>query len=231
MNLKAIAIDDEPHALEVVKILAEKVPFLSIEATFTHSLEALAYLQNHKIDLLFLDINMPDISGIELVNILPKKMSIVFTTAYSEFAVKGFELDAVDYLLKPFSLARFMKACQKALEIKKNQTEEVSSHVYIKTGYEEEKVELNDIHYIEADGNYMTFYLTNKKLLSRQSISDVLSLLPTNNYVRIHRSYIISKSKIEKISRNSVWLLGNEIPVGASYENKLLEIRELLRLA
>ncbi|MCP9769555.1 DNA-binding response regulator [Lacihabitans sp. LS3-19] len=230
MNLKAIAIDDEPHALEVVKMLAEKVPFLSLDAMFTNSLEALAYLQNHKIDLLFLDINMPDISGIELVNILPKNIPIVFTTAYSEYAVKGFELDAVDYLLKPFSLARFTKACQKALEIKKNQAEEAPSHVFIKTGYEEEKVDLNDIHYIEADGNYMTFYLSNKKLLSRQSISDVLGVLPTDAFIRIHRSYIISKSKIEKISRNSVWLLGIEIPVGSSYESKLLEIRASLGL-
>ena len=230
MTIIAIAIDDEPHALEVVKMLSEKVPFLSLDATFTHSLEALAYLQNHKIDLLFLDINMPDISGIELVNILPKNISIVFTTAYSEYAVKVFELDAVDYLLKPFSLARFTKACQKALEIKKNHVEEAPSHVFIKTGYEEEKVELNDIHYIEADGNYMTYVLNNRKLLSRQSISDALSQLPADKFVRIHRSYIISLSKIEKISRNSIWILGKEIPVGSSYEEKLLEIRGVLGL-
>ena len=227
MTLKAIAIDDEPHALEVVKMLAEKVPFLSLEASFTNCFEAIPYLQNNKIDLLFLDINMPDISGIEFVNILPKCPMVIFTTAYSEYAVKGFELDAIDYLLKPFSLARFTKACNKALEIKKLSE---PAYIFLKTGYEEEKVVLEDIHYIEAEGNYMTYFLNNRKLLSRQSISDALGTLPTEKFVRIHRSYIVSLSKIEKISRNSVWILGKEIPVGSSYEEKLSEIRVLLGL-
>jgi two-component system, LytTR family, response regulator len=227
MTLKAIAIDDEPHALEVVKMLAEKVPFLSLEAAFTNCFEAIPYLQNNKTDLLFLDINMPDISGIEFVNILPKCPMVIFTTAYSEFAVKGFELDAIDYLLKPFSLARFTKACNKALEIKKLSE---PAYIFLKTGYEEEKVVLEDIHYIEAEGNYMTYFLNNRKLLSRQSISDALGTLPAEKFVRIHRSYIISLSKIEKISRNSVWILGKEIPVGSSYEEKLSEIRGVLGL-
>jgi DNA-binding LytR/AlgR family response regulator len=230
MTIKAIAIDDEPHALEVVKMLSEKVPFLSLEVTFTNCFEAIPYLQTNKIDLLFLDINMPDISGIEFVNILPKCPLVIFTTAYSEYAVKGFELDAVDYLLKPFSLARFTKACNKALEVKKSRGEVSPEFIFLKTGYEEERVILDEIHYIEAEGNYMTFWLNDKKLLSRQSISEALSSLPTEKFVRIHRSYIISLSKIEKISRNSVWILGKEIPVGSSYEEKLLEIRGVLRL-
>jgi two-component system, LytTR family, response regulator len=227
MTIKAIAIDDEPHALEVVKMLSEKVPFLSLEATFTNCFETIPYLQQNKIDLLFLDINMPDISGIEFVNILPKCPLVIFTTAYSEYAVKGFELDAVDYLLKPFSLARFTKACNKALEMKKIQGEVSPEFIFLKTGYEEERVILDEIHYIEAEGNYMTYWLNDKKLLSRQSIGEALSSLPTEKFVRIHRSYIIALSKIEKFSRNSVWILGKEIPVGSSYEEKLLEIRVL----
>ncbi len=230
MTIKAIAIDDEPHALEVVKMLSEKVPFLSLEATFTNCFEAIPYLQTNKIDLLFLDINMPDISGIEFVNILPKCPLVIFATAYSEYAVKGFELDAVDYLLKPFSLGRFTKACNKALEMKKIQSEVSPEFIFLKTGYEEEKIQMADIHYIEAEGNYMTYWLSDKKLLSRQSIGEALSSLPTEKFVRIHRSYIISLSKIEKISRNSVWILGKEIPVGSSYEEKLLEIRGVLGL-
>ncbi len=228
MTLKAIAIDDEPHALEVVKMLSEKVPFLSLEATFTNCFEAIPYLQNNKIDLLFLDITMPDISGIEFVNILPKCPFVIFTTAYSEYAVKGFELDAVDYLLKPFSLARFTKACNKALERKKMQGEASPDFIFLKTGYEEEKVLLDEIHFIEAEGNYMTYVLNNRKLLSRQSISDALAQLPADKFVRVHRSYLISQSKIEKISRSSVWIFGKEIPVGSSYEEKLLEIRGVL---
>lgn len=227
--LTAIAIDDEPRALEVVEIHAARVPFLNLKATFTDAFEAIPYLQQNKIDLLFLDIKMPDISGIEFINILQKVPMVVFTTAYSEYAVKGFELDAIDYLLKPFSLARFTKACNKALEISQLTKESAPDYVFLKTGYEEEKVFFDDILYIEAEGNYMSFILKNKKLLSRQSISETLNLLPSSQFVRIHRSYIVAINKIQKITRQAVWILGKEISVGASYEEKLLEIREKLR--
>lgn len=228
-NLTAIAIDDEPRALEVVEMHASRVPFLDLKATFTDAFEAIPYLQQNKIDLLFLDIKMPDISGIEFIHILQKVPMVVFTTAYSEYAVKGFELDAIDYLLKPFSLARFTKACNKALEISQLTKESAPDFVFLKTGYEEEKVLFDDILYIEAEGNYMSFILKNKKLLSRQNISEILSFLPPSQFVRIHRSYIVAINKIQKIARQSVWVAGNEISVGASYEDKLVEIREKLK--
>lgn len=228
-NLTAIAIDDEPRALEVVEIHAARVPFLNLKATFTDAFEAIPYLQQNKIDLLFLDIKMPDISGIEFINILQKVPMVVFTTAYSEYAVKGFELDAIDYLLKPFSLARFTKACNKALEISKLTKESMPDYIFLKTGYEEEKVFFEDILYIEAEGNYMSFILKNKKLLSRQSISETLNLLPASQFVRIHRSYVVAINKIQKITRQAVWIAGKEISVGASYEDKLQEIREKLK--
>jgi two-component system, LytTR family, response regulator len=226
----AIAIDDEPRALEVVQIHAQKVPFLELKATFTDAFEAIPYLQQNKIDLIFLDIKMPDISGIEFVHILQKTPIIIFTTAYSEYAVKGFELDAIDYLLKPFSLARFTKACNKALEIKTLRNDEAPNFIFLKTGYEEEKVLLDEILYIEAEGNYMAYILPNKKLLSRQNISESLSQLPNNQFIRIHRSYIVALNKIQKITRQSVWVAGNEISIGASYEEKLSEIKEKLNL-
>lgn len=228
-QLTAIAIDDEPRALEVVEMHASRVPFLDLKATFTDAFEAIPYLQQNKIDLLFLDIKMPDISGIEFINILQKVPMVVFTTAYSEYAVKGFELDAIDYLLKPFSLARFTKACNKALEISQINKSNASDFVFLKTGYEEEKVFFDDILYIEAEGNYMSFILKNKKLLSRQNISETLNFLPSGQFVRIHRSYIVAINKIQKINRQSVWIAGKEISVGASYEDKLLEIREKLK--
>jgi DNA-binding LytR/AlgR family response regulator len=227
--LTAIAIDDEPRALEVVEMHASRVPFLDLKASFTDAFEAIPYLQQNKIDLLFLDIKMPDISGIEFIHILQKVPMVVFTTAYSEYAVKGFELDAIDYLLKPFSLARFTKSCNKALEINQLTKENTPGFVFLKTGYEEEKVFFDDILYIEAEGNYMSFILKNKKLLSRQNISEILSFLPSTQFVRIHRSYIVAISKIQKITRQAVWIAGYEISVGASYEDKLTEIREKLR--
>jgi DNA-binding LytR/AlgR family response regulator len=227
--LTAIAIDDEPRALEVVEMHAARVPFLNLKATFTDAFEAIPYLQQNKIDLLFLDIKMPDISGIEFINILQKVPMVVFTTAYSEYAVKGFELDAIDYLLKPFSLARFTKSCNKALEISQLTKENSPEYIFLKTGYEEEKVLFDDILYIEAEGNYMSFILKNKKLLSRQSISETLNLLPPNQFTRIHRSYIVAIDKIQKITRQAVWIAGKEISVGASYEDKLTEIKEKLK--
>lgn len=229
-NLSAIAIDDEPRALEVIQMHAAKVPFLELKATFTDAFEAIPYLQKNKIDLLFLDIKMPDISGIEFINILQKVPMVVFTTAYSEYAVKGFELDAVDYLLKPFSLARFTKACNKVLELSQINKENTPDFIFLKTGYEEEKVFFDDILYIEAEGNYMSFVLKNKKLLTRQNISETLNILPPQQFVRIHRSYIVAVNKIQKMTRQSVWINNYEISVGASYEDKLLEIREKLRV-
>jgi len=230
MTITAIAIDDEPRALEVIEIHAQKVSFLELKATFTDAFEAIPYLQQNKVDLIFLDIKMPDISGIEFVHILQKTPMIIFTTAYSEYAVKGFELDAVDYLMKPFSLARFTKACNKALEMKFSRSEETPNFIFLKTGYEEEKVLLDDILYIEAEGNYMAYVLPNKKLLCRQNIGECVSQLPNNQFIRIHRSYIVAFNKIQKITRQSVWVAGNEISVGASYEEKISEIRERLGL-
>jgi DNA-binding LytR/AlgR family response regulator len=224
--LKAIAIDDEPQALEVVQIHAAKVPFLELQASFTNAFEAISYLQEHKVDLLFLDVKMPDISGIEFIGCLQAVPMVIFTTAYSEYAVKGFELSAIDYLLKPFSLARFTKACNKALENKHLRSKEPENYIFVKTGYEEEKVLVEDILYIEAEGNYLTFVLEHRKLLSRQTMSDILKVLPPNEFVRIHRSYIISLSKIEKISRQDILVAGKAIPVGVSYEEKLEEIRD-----
>ncbi|WP_435356458.1 LytR/AlgR family response regulator transcription factor [Emticicia sp. SJ17W-69] len=235
MNLTAIAIDDEPRALEVVQIHAQKVPFLELKATFTDAFEAIPYLQQNKVDLIFLDIKMPDISGIEFVHILQKTPMIIFTTAYSEYAVNGFELDAIDYLMKPFSLVRFTKACNKALEIKSLRGEERPNFIFLKTGYDEEKVLLDEILYVEAEGNYMAYVFSNRKLLSRQNINDALSQLTTNGdlhsqFIRVHRSYIVAINKIQKITRQSVWVAGNEISIGASYEEKLSEIREKLNL-
>jgi DNA-binding LytR/AlgR family response regulator len=226
--LTAIAIDDEPQALDVVQTHAAKVPFLDLKGTFTNAFTAIDYLQKNPVDLIFLDIKMPDISGIEFVKCLPQPPMVIFTTAYSKYAVQGFELDAIDYLLKPFSLARFTKACSKALEKKHLSKKETPDYIFIKTGYEEEKVWLNEILFLEAEGNYITLILANKKLLTRQTMADILQMLPPDEFIRIHRSYIIALSKIQKISRQEVVVAGNTIPVGVSYEDKLAAIKRKL---
>jgi DNA-binding LytR/AlgR family response regulator len=228
MKLIAIAIDDEPKALDVVQMHAAKVPFLDLQASFIDAFEALPYLRQHKVDLIFLDIKMPDISGIEFAQILKNGPLVVFTTAYSEYAVQGFDLDAVDYLLKPFSLARFTKACNKALEMKNIRSDEAPEFILLKTGYEEEKVFLRDILYVEAAGNYMTYVLKDRKLMCRQNIAEALQTLPERDFVRLHRSFIVAVQQVSKIARQQVWVNGVEIPVGASYEDGLGRIRERL---
>jgi DNA-binding LytR/AlgR family response regulator len=223
--LTAIAIDDEPQALEVVQMHAAKVPFLDLKASFTNAFEAIAYLQDNKVDLLFLDIKMPDISGIEFIGCLQSVPMVIFTTAYSQYAVNGFELSAIDYLLKPFSLARFTKACNKALEHKHLRNKEADNYIFVKTGYEEEKVLLADILYIEAEGNYLTYVLTNRKLLSRQTMAEILKILPPEQFIRIHRSYVIALDKIEKMARQDITVAGKMIPIGVSYEGQVEELR------
>jgi len=237
MILTALAIDDEPRALEVIQMHAAKVPFLSLEGTFTNAFEAIPYLQQNKIDLIFLDIKMPDISGIEFLNCLQKVPMVIFSTAYSEYAVKGFELNAVDYLLKPYSLVRFTQACNKALEIKQlrqgfSQEDTLLSEqfIFVKTGYEQEKVALRELLYLEAEGNYVCYILQNRKLLCRQSIADALLALPEQHFIRVHRSFVVALAHIQRISRHRVWINDREIPIGASYESSLDEVKAALKV-
>ncbi len=229
MALTAIAIDDEPQALDVIRLHAAKVSFLQLDATFTDAFEAIAYLQTHRVDLVFLDIKMPDISGVDVVKCLPRKPMVIFTTAYSDYAVQGFELDAIDYLLKPFSLARFLKACTKALDSQSARADE-EPFIFVKTGYEEEKVRVDDILYLEADGNYLSFVLPARRLLSRQTITDALQQLPPGLFVRVHRSYAIAVRKIDRIARQEIRIADHTIPIGASYEHTLTDIRTALNL-
>ncbi|HUS03355.1 MAG TPA: LytTR family DNA-binding domain-containing protein [Chitinophagaceae bacterium] len=220
--MRAIAIDDEPIALDIIKSHASKVPFLDLKATFTDAFNALEYLQKENIDLIFLDIKMPDISGIDFYNSLSKKPLVIFTTAYSEHAVTSFEMDAVDYLLKPFSLSRFIKGCNKAYELYNfRNAAETSDHIYIKTGYEQIKVMYDEILYLEASGNYVTFVLRDKNILSRSTFLEVVNLLPPDKFVRIHRSYIVAINKIDKAERQQVTINNTQVPIGEAYSLNL----------
>lgn len=222
--MKAIAVDDEPIALEIIRSHAAKVPFLDLKAVFTNAFLALEYLQKESIDLIFLDIKMPDISGIEFFNSLQKKPLLIFTTAYAEHAVTSFEMDAVDYLLKPFSLSRFAKGCNKAAELYNYRNEsETTDHLFIKTGYEQLKVLYDDILYLEASGNYVTFVLKDKSVLSRSTFVEAVNLLPAGKFVRIHRSYVVSVNKIDKVERHQVTIGNKTVPVSEGFSQNLAE--------
>ncbi len=230
--LAAIAIDDEPIALEVVKNLSAKIPFIDLKASFTNAFEAIGFLSKEKTDLIFLDIKMPDISGIDFLKSIPNPPMVIFTTAYSEHAVQSFELDAIDYLLKPFSLSRFLKACNKANEQYelKNKGNNISfpTSVFIKSGYEQLRVEIDEILYAESNGNYMQFILKDKKITSRLTMSETEALLPANFFIRIHRSYIVAKKYISKIEKNSIRINKTELPVGAGYINEVANITKAM---
>lgn len=223
MKLTAIAIDDEPVALAVIKNHAAMVPFLEMRGFFTNAFDAIDFLSREKVDLLFLDIKMPDISGLDFLSSLPHPPMTIFTTAYSEHAVKSFELDAIDYLLKPFSLIRFMKACNKAnslLQLKQQNgaaIREQTEYIFVKSGYEQFRVVLDDILYLESAGNYVNFILTDRKLISRLSMQEAVDLLPDAAFTRVHRSYIVANNKIERADRNSLYIKNIPIPIGAAY--------------
>ena len=229
--LHAIAIDDEPIALDVIKTLAEKISFIQLDATFTNAFQAADYLQKEKVDLIFLDIKMPDISGIDFLRSIPQPPMVVFTTAYSEHAVQSFELDAIDYLLKPFSQARFLKACNKALELHKLKTRgdgksPAQDHIFIKSGTSQLRLPFGDILYIESLGNYVQFITAGKKITSRLTMSEAEALVPASDFIRIHRSYIAAKRHITRIEKSSIWIQQHELPVGPSYISEIEKITQ-----
>jgi two-component system LytT family response regulator len=222
--ITAIAIDDEPFALEVIRAHGSKVPFLNLAACFTNAFEALAYLAQHQVDLLFLDIKMPDISGLELMESLQPKPLVIFTTAYAEHAVQSYELNAVDYLLKPFAFARFLKACHKVNELLQNRLGHnlPADSIFVRSGYETVRINFNEILYLESGGNYIAFVLTDdRRIMSRLTISEALETLPDTQFARVHRSYIVNKQKINRIERHQLHLEGVCVPVSSAYATEL----------
>ncbi|MCE7040333.1 LytTR family DNA-binding domain-containing protein [Dyadobacter sp. CY312] len=220
--INAIAIDDEPVALEIIRSLVQKVPFLNLQAVFVNAFEAKDYLDKQQVDLLFLDIKMPDISGIEFYQLLTQKPLVIFTTAYSEHAVKSYELEAIDYLLKPFSSERFQKACEKAKSILELQaTTRQSAPLFLKSGYEKIRVDPQEILFVESAGNYMTFALPDRKILTRLTMAETLAMLPQPGFVRVHRSFIIAKDKVTKIEKQQLHLGTYVVPVGNMYAEEV----------
>lgn len=220
--IKAIAIDDESFALEVIKSHASRVPFLELQATFTDAVQGLEYLKSNPVQLVFLDINMPDISGMDLAALLPKEILVVFTTAYSDYAVKGFELNALDYLLKPFNLSRFLKACQKAQEWIDLQPDSDPAYHFVKTSDGQIRVDFSELLYCEATGNYVTFQLENQKILSRLTLAETERLLPSY-FVRTHRSFLVNRNRVSRAERHQLHVLGFKVPVSTSYLDQVLE--------
>lgn len=226
MEIRALIIDDEPLAQNVIKQYAERIPELKIIATCNEAICAHKILQEKEIDLLFLDINMPKLSGISFLKTLSNPPMVIFTTAYSEYALEGYELNAVDYLKKPFSFDRFFKAYSRAQELlllknKSNQTieKEISGEnfFYVKANKKTIKVNYTDIVYIEGLGDYIKIHLRDTKLVTNLSMKKMIELLPEDRFYRIHKSFIISLNKIDSVEGNLVSVQGNKLPIGNSF--------------
>jgi two-component system, LytTR family, response regulator len=221
--IQAIAIDDEPLALEVLKAHAKKVDFINLNQTFVSAAEALLYLKENEVDLVFLDINMPDITGLDFSQLLPPTTAFIFTTAYSQYAVDAFKINALDYLLKPIDFHRFMQACQKAHQ---NIKKEAASNdfIFVKDGYDLIKISIEDLMYIESDGNYLTFKEKTKKTTTRMKLADAMNLLPTKYFFRVHKSYLLNLNFVQKIEKHQIAVSDHEfVPIAANYREDLME--------
>jgi DNA-binding LytR/AlgR family response regulator len=215
-----IIIEDEPLALEKTKDFVNKVPFMILNATFDNALTGLAYLNNNQVDILFLDINMDELNGIELLQSSKINSQVIITTAYQEYALKGYELHITDYLLKPFSFNRFLQAVNKA---QNNLVHRISNaqpdFIFVKTENRLEKIMLNDIVYIEGMRDYRRIHTMNKKVMTLQNFSEFEKLIPSNIVCRVHKSYMVALNKIESIERNRIKIADQLIPISETYKD------------
>lgn len=236
MKVRCIAVDDEPLALDLISKFIEQTSFLTLEANFDNAIAALGFLNQKEIDLVFLDIQMPDLSGMELARILegkqsPNKPRIIFTTAYNQFAIEGYKVDALDFLLKPFSYEGFLKASTKAFQYIKQSKDSKLDHgstshngadfIFLKVEYQLVKVMLQNITHIEAYKDYVKVYLKDKDspLLSLTSMKNMEDLLPQERFMRVHRSFIINLDHIDSVARNVVQIGGHQIAVSDNYKD------------
>ena len=225
--IRCIAIDDEPLALKQVAGYIDKTPFLSLMETFESALQAINYLQDNEVDLMFVDINMPDLSGMDFVKSLNNPPKVIFTTAYSEYAVEGFKVDAIDYLLKPISYADFLKAAERAKErikpkvIESTQVESDEKFLFIKSEYKILRINLSDIKYIEGMREYLRIHIENQPpVMTLMSMKKMEEFLPEERFMRVHRSFIVNLNKITTIERNRI-VFDKKVYIPVSEQYKL----------
>lgn len=228
MMINCIIIDDEPLARNLLEEYVEKVPYLNLIGSFSSGLKALDILKTQRVDLLFLDIQMPEINGITFLKSLQHSPNVIFTTAYAEFALEGFELDATDYLLKPFDFPRFLKAVEKITTPKSpaksgTTSKEIRDFIFVKDGHSLVKVTLADIIYIKGEKDYVQIVAGTKKIMSLLTLKELSKTLPSHIFSRIHNSYIVNLSRIHTIEHNQVTLEEMKLPIGSTYKKAFME--------
>lgn len=224
MVINCIIVEDEPLALKRTSDFVSRVPYLKLLASFGNGFEAIGFVKEQEIDLIFLDIEMDGFTGIELIESLSKKPHIIITTAYDKYALKGFELHVVDYLLKPFGFDRFFSAAERVYEIIEKERREEKGYIFVKTEYRLERIAVDDILYIEGMGDYRNIRTTSKKVLTLQTFSELEKLLPKNKFCRVHKSYIVSVNKIISVERHRIKMLENLIPISDNYKERFYSL-------
>lgn len=223
-----IIVDDEPPAIRLLEKYVEKVSFLKLEGTFTKPLEALLFLEKQKVDLVFLDIQMPEITGLQLSKIIDSKVQIIFTTAYPEFALESYDVSAMDYLLKPIEFERFYKAVKKVLPTKvviSHSSSSENDYMFVKTDGKNkyERVQFDDVLFFQGLKNYVAIQLHNGQIITYSTLKRLKESLPGNDFIQIHKSYIISVQQIDRIENDAVWIQNKQVPIGNTYRKAFFE--------
>ena len=235
--IRCLVVDDEPLALHIIEDYITKVPFLELVKSTTNAIEALTLVQEGGADLVFLDIQMPELTGIQFLKIANRKAKFIITTAYPQYALEGYELDVIDYLLKPIAFERFYKAAQKASAViqpaaestmlepaKQTQHDFLSDFIFVKTEHKIQKVYLNDILFIEGLKDYISIFTAAERVITLQNMKKMEEALPEINFIRVHKSYIVSIDKINSIERSRIFIQDKIIPVGDTYRDEFFKI-------
>lgn len=237
--IKCLVVDDEPLALHILEDYISKIPFLQLIKATTNPIEALQLVQDGSADLVFLDVQMPELTGIQFLKIANGKVKVILTTAYSQYALEGYELDVVDYLLKPIAFDRFYKSIQKAQQIiqplaapvlplkeeqQPAQQNLLSDFIFVKTEHKIQKLYLNDILFIEGLKDYISIFTTTERIITLQIMKKMEEALPEMHFIRVHKSYIVAINKIDSIERSRIWIKDKIIPVGDTYRDQFFRI-------
>jgi len=237
--IKCLIVDDEPLALHILEDYISKIPFLQLVKATTNPIEALTLVQEKQVDLVFLDVQMPELTGIQFLRISNGKAKVILTTAYPQYALEGYELDVIDYLLKPIAFDRFFKSVQKAqgvlqpaaapvqtevVQVQQQQNDFLSDFIFVKTEHKIQKVYLNDILFIEGLKDYISIFTPAERIITLQNMKKMEDALPEKNFIRVHKSYIVSINKIDSIERSRIFIGDKVIPVGDTYREEFFKI-------
>jgi two-component system LytT family response regulator len=225
MKINCIIIEDEPLASKKLKGFVVQVDYLNLLEVFDNAIDAIGYLKQNTVDLIFLDIRMKSLSGIQFLESIQVKPKVIITTAYDEYALKGYELDVADYLLKPFAFERFLKSIDKVYgQLEESKNHQTNDFIFVKTEYRMEKIILKDILYIQGMKDYLQIHTIDKKIMTLQTFKKISEILPANDFQRVHNSYIVSISNIDNIERNRIRIGKDLIPISDSYKERFYSI-------